>query len=105
MKLFTNKQIELLSPYESHFHTVLFAKYKRATSSRGNDLVADLYEEVSGEIITRNWSCNHCIYSLFDKCGKLYYASLEAAQKAEKEAKTEPKKRGRKSTKNKTEKA
>lgn len=77
MKLLNKKQIKRLEPYEEHFETIIKAKYKRATSSRVNDIVADVYEEATGEILKRNWSCAHCIYDVFEKCGKLYYKSLE----------------------------
>lgn len=77
MKYFNKKQLKALEQVEQHFHTVIYAKYKRATSSKVNDMVADLYEEVTGEILTRKWSCAHCVYALFEKAGKLYYKSLE----------------------------
>lgn len=77
MNYFNKKQIEQLQPYETHFHTVIYAKYKRATSSRVNDFVANLYEDVTGEILDRNWSCATCVYNIFEKCGKLYYESIK----------------------------
>lgn len=77
MKVFTKEQIELLKPYEQYFRTVIKAKYKRATSSHVNDIVANIYEEATGEILQRNWSCPNCIFEIFKKCGELYYSSLE----------------------------
>lgn len=77
MKYFTKKQLEQLSQYEEHFRTVVKALYKRATPARVNDMVADIYEQTTGEVLQRNWSCAHCGFTIFKKCGELYYASLE----------------------------
>lgn len=91
MKVFTKEQIELLKPYEQYFRTVVKAKYKRATSSHVNDIVANIYEDTTGEILQRNWNCPHCTFEIFKKCGELYYRSLEYYT-AEESGKTEQKK-------------
>lgn len=77
MKYLNKKQILQLAPYENHFHTVIYAKYKRATTARVNDLIADIYEDVTGEVISRKWSCSQCVFNIFEKCGRLYYESVK----------------------------
>lgn len=89
MKLLTKKQMTMLSEFEKHFHTVIYAKYKRMTSTRANDIVADIYEEATGEVVKRTWSCAKCVYALYEKCGRLYYLTKEANG----EEKQEPKKK------------
>lgn len=98
---FNKKQLKQLEPYESHFHTVIYAKYKRATPTRVNNLVADIYEETTGNIVDRNWSCSKCVYSVFEKCGKIYYESIKILnEKDVKNNEHRSSKRNRKSTRN-----
>ena len=76
-KYFTQEQLAALKPAEEYFNTVVNSHYKRASYKELNDLVADLYEEVTGEKLARNWSCGTCVITAFEKAGKLYYESLE----------------------------
>lgn len=99
MKLLNNKQIRILSQYESYFETITKAKYKRASTYKANTTVADIYEETTGEILTRNWSCPNCTYRIWEKVAKLYYKSKELVE--DKKVETKSPKKEKINTKNK----
>ena len=75
---FNEKQLNELRPYEHHFYTATKENYKRATPSTLNDKIADLYQEVTGNKLNRNWTCGTCVLNAFKAVGELYYQSLEA---------------------------
>lgn len=81
MKYFNEKQLNELRPYEHHFYTATKENYKRATPSTLNDKIADLYQEVTGNKLNRNWTCGTCVLNAFKAVGELYYQSLEVLQK------------------------
>lgn len=85
MKYFTKEQIDALKVAEPHFNTVVKAQWKRATDRKMNDMIADIYEQCTGEKIKRDWACGQCVFNAYMKIGKLYFASIEKV-----EGETEP---------------
>ena len=63
MSLFDEKQVELLSKYEPVFNTVTYQQYKRGTTAKQNEFIADMLENVTGKPVNRNFSCNSCLYN------------------------------------------
>lgn len=79
--MFNKKQIKALKVAEPFFTTAVRSGYKRATSSTLNDMVADYYDSVSGRNpISRNWSCNTCVFNLYKMCGKIYFDSIKQVE-------------------------
>lgn len=78
MSLFDEKQVELLSKYEPVFYTVTYQQYKRGTTAKQNEFVADMLENVTGKPANRNFSCNSCLYNLWVSVARIYYSSVEA---------------------------
>lgn len=76
-KYFSREQIETLKPAEIHFYSCVYEQWKRGTVSTMNDLVADTYEQTTGEQLPRNWNCASCSFNNYLKVGKLYYESIE----------------------------
>ena len=78
MSLFDEKQVELLSKYEPVFNTVTYQQYKRGTTAKQNEFIADMLENVTGKPANRNFSCNSCLYNLWLSVARIYYSSVEA---------------------------
>lgn len=76
-KYFTEQQTELLKEAEIHFYTAINANYKRATTARLNDYIADVYEATTGDKIQRNWQCGTCVLNCYKTVGALYFESKE----------------------------
>lgn len=77
MKYFSKEDIEKLREYEYYFTTTVKYNYKRNTTRDVNEYVADIYDMATNEKITRNYSCNKCVFDMFNTIGKLYFASIE----------------------------
>lgn len=77
MNLLTKEQIEIFSKHEREFYTVMNFDYKRNTMTKECNQLAEIYESVTKEKVTRNWNCSHCQMNAFKLFGKLYYDSLE----------------------------
>ena len=92
--MFTKEQMKILETngYPKHFDTVLISKYKRGTTSKENNLLADLYDAATGEKISRQFSCKTCVYELYRKAGLLYKETLNyyLSHKNEEEPEEEP---------------
>lgn len=80
-KYFTQEQIDKLQFMEKHFRTVVKCQWKSATTVKDNNIVADIYEETTGEKLKRNWGCNNCIFNVFKKVGTLYFESINYLEK------------------------
>lgn len=77
MNILTKEQIEIFSKHEREFYTVMNFDYKRNTMTKECNQLAEIYESITKEKVTRNWNCNHCQMNAFKLFGKLYYDSLE----------------------------
>lgn len=76
-KYFNNKQMESLKPAEQYFYTIKYADYKRASTSKINELVANILDEVLDKPVTRNFNCGKCIYDIFQQAANIYYNTIE----------------------------
>lgn len=74
-QFFNKKQLDELKQYELHFYTAVKENYKRATPAALNDKIADVYEEMTGIKLNRNWSCGTCVLNAFKAVGQLYFDS------------------------------
>lgn len=93
MKYFNEEQIAEIQRYADlvrDIETTVKHQYKRNTSRKTLDIAADLYEEIIGNTIKRDWGCPSCQMSFIEVFGKLYYASIQVLE-AEKAAKNEEK--------------
>ena len=77
MNLLTKEQIDIFSKHEREFYTVMNFDYKRNTMTKECNQLAEIYESITKEKVTRNWNCSHCQMNAFKLFGKLYYDSLE----------------------------
>ena len=77
MNILTKEQIDIFSKHEREFYTVMNFDYKRNTMTKECNQLAEIYESVTKETVTRNWNCSHCQMNAFKLFGKLYYDSLE----------------------------
>lgn len=80
LTVFTKEQMKKLKDAEPFFFTAVNLQYKLNTSRALNDRVADVYEERTGQIVSRNWSCGNCSYQLYRKAGIMYYNTLKNAE-------------------------
>lgn len=83
MKYFTKEQVKELREIGAvqHFDSVLNSNYKRGTTTRQDNIVADIYDEAVGIKISRNFSCKSCVFNLYRDAGTLYRNSLEYIKK------------------------
>lgn len=73
----TKGQIKKLQPLEKYFNTIEKAQYKRASLRSEDELAADILQAVTGEVQQRNFSCAQCVYNIYNKLAKIYYASIK----------------------------
>lgn len=76
-KYFTKQQMKSLEDLNAirYFDTVLDSDFKRGTPDSLNNAVADIYDEATGEKISRNFGCKVCCFNLYKKAGTLYRSS------------------------------
>ena len=77
-RLFTKDELEKLSELEIHFSTAVHAQYKRATSSKNDAMVAEIYKAATGKQLAVNASCGICSFNLYSTVGKKYFADKAA---------------------------
>ena len=76
MKL-TQEQINTLSQWEENCRTAVKAQWARNPGSRNLRVIYDIYTSATGDKRRFNDNCNHCILSLLQDCGKVYFQDLE----------------------------
>lgn len=74
---FTKEELEMLKPAEIHFYTAVKGDFKRATSSKMDTMVADIYDATTENKLHRNSSCGMCSFKMYKTIGEKYYADLE----------------------------
>lgn len=87
MKL-TKEQFDALTPYKSHFETIIRSDYCRYPGTAALDLINDIYVQVTGVQIRINKCCNACVVNLMRDMGHIYMADLAEKTKVD-VAKTE----------------
>ena len=83
---FTKEQLERLSVAEHHFYTAVKENFKRGTMREMNEMLADIYEQATGEQLNRNWNCSHCCLNNFKRIGEWYFKSKEHLEQEQAEA-------------------
>ena len=74
---FTKEQLKTLSAWEENFRTAVKAQWARNPGSSNLRVIYDIYTSATGDKRRFNDNCNHCILSLLQDCGELYYRDLE----------------------------
>lgn len=85
MKL-TQEQMTYLSRFEGNMLTAVRSNWTSPLSASDLQMVADIYNEVTGQSRRANANCASCILELLTDMGRIYFAQKEASQ-----AETKPK--------------
>ena len=75
--VFNDEQLKTLSAWEENFRTAVKAQWARNPGSRNLRVIYDIYTSATGDKRRFNDNCNHCILSLLQDCGKVYFQDLE----------------------------
>ena len=79
---FTEEQLKALSPWEENFRTAVNAQWARNPGTQGLKVIWQIFTETTGDTRRFNDNCNHCILSLLQDCGRLYFHdTIELATK------------------------
>ena len=74
---FTEEQLNTLSAWEDNFRTAVNAQWARNPGRDGLRTIYDIYTSVTGDQRRFNDNCNHCILSLLQDCGRIYFQDRE----------------------------
>lgn len=86
----TEEQFNALAPYQSHFETMIRAKWARHPGSAALDLIHEIYCKVTGSTMKLNKGCSHCIMTLLNDMGRIFLADLEERKQNEKKVDIAP---------------
>ena len=75
--VFNEEQLKTLSAWEDNFRTAVKAQWARNPGSRNLRVIYDIYTKTTGDRRRFNDNCSHCIMSLLQDCGKVYFQDLE----------------------------
>ena len=75
--VFNEEQLKTLSAWEDNFRTAVKAQWARNPGSKGLRVIYDIYTSATKDQRRFNDNCNHCILSLLQDCGKIYFRDLE----------------------------
>lgn len=78
---FNQEQIKTLSMFESNFRTAVNAQWARNPGRSGLKVIYDIYTSATGDTRRFNDNCNHCILSLLQDCGRIYFKDKEELSK------------------------
>ena len=70
---FTEEQLNTLSAWEDNFRTAVNAQWARNPGKSGLRVIYDIYTSATGDQRRFNDNCNHCILSLLQDCGRIYF--------------------------------
>ena len=73
---FTEQQLKDLSPWEDNFRTAVNAQWARNPGRSGLKVIYDIYTAATGDTRRFNDNCNHCILSLLQDCGRIYFQDI-----------------------------
>ena len=85
--VFNEEQLKTLSAWEDNFRTAVKAQWARNPGSKGLRVIYDIYTSATKDQRRFNDNCNHCILSLLQDCGKVYFQDLEELKSTTKEVK------------------
>lgn len=84
----TKEILEKLKPFEEYFRTIYYHQYKRASTSKENRFLGELYQEIfNKEAKGLKSGCSKCIYDIYQEVATQYYKWTEIYSKEEKEVK------------------
>ena len=109
----TKQQFDLLNSDEWIITNLRYTRsgFKRQTTTKQNDIVFNIYDELSGTKNFRNYSCPNCLYKAWSAVAKAYYAYTPTVEEVAQSAPsddittdevTEPKKPASKTVKKST---
>ena len=79
---FTEEQLQTLSQWEDNFRTAVNAQWARNPGTSGLRVIWEIYTKSTGDQRRFNDNCNHCILSLLQDCGRIYFHdTIELAAK------------------------
>ena len=87
------QDINLLSKYESWFHSAIYSDYIRALWKADLDVMIPIYEKWTNKKVDTNFNCAKCKLNFIKKLGKLYYKNKEEIKNKEYEKQPEQKSR------------
>ena len=71
------EDLQILSKYESWFHSALYCDYIRALWDSDMAILITIYEKWTGQKANMNNACAKCKLEFMKKFGKLYYKNKE----------------------------
>lgn len=74
---FTEEQLKTLSAWEGNFHTAVHAQWTRNPGRSGLRIIYEIFTQVTGDQRRFNDNCSHCILSLMQDCGRIYFQDKE----------------------------
>ncbi len=77
------QDINILSKYESWFHSAIYSDYIRALWQRDFDVMIPIYEKWTNKKADTNFNCSKCKLNFIKKLGKLYYKNKEEIKNKE----------------------
>lgn len=87
MRNFTPEEMEILSKFEDGLRTAFKFGFKHPSPAADSDIVAKITEDATGRKFQHNWSCSHCLYTVWKEAGRIYFKTLEeSAQQDSKES-------------------
>ena len=84
---FTEEQLKALSPWEDNFNTAVNAQWARNPGRDGLRVIYDIFTSVTGDKRRFNDNCSHCILSLLQDCGSIYFKDKEELERRKESAK------------------
>lgn len=90
---FTEEQLKTLSKWEEHFRTAVNAQWARNPGREGLMVIWEIFTKTTGDTRRFNDNCNHCILSLLQDCGRIYFQDtleLATSKSSTKEVKVSP---------------
>ena len=73
---FTTEQLKTLSAWEENFRTAVKAQWARNPGRSGLKVIYDIYTSATGDKRRFSDNCNHCILSLLQDCGRIYFQDI-----------------------------
>ena len=74
---FTEEQLNTLSAWEDNFRTAVNAQWARNPGTNGLKVIWGIFTSATGDTRRFNDNCNHCILSLLQDCGRIYFRDKE----------------------------
>lgn len=73
MITFNKEQMEILKEHEQQLFRATYQDYYRSTNTKLLEQFKQMYDSVSKEPWTGNWSCGHCVLSFLKAVGNIYF--------------------------------